>query len=166
MRGIVHAAGVAAIQEAGEVKRRFDRRGLLQAGLAVGVTFAAPWARACEYYSSNLRVTHPWTRATAPGATSAVVCMRFDEVMRADRLIAVETPVAAGAEMGGTYAGPAVDFAIPEGQESVLSEAGTHVLLIGLRIGLEIARTYPLKLVFEKGDIVIATLNVDYARFK
>ena len=142
------------------------RRGVLQAGLVLGVGVGAHSARACEYFSPNLRVFHPWTRATGDDATFAVVCMKFDEVTKSDRLIGVETPVAAGAEMGGLAAGPAVSFPIPRGQESSLAENGTYLRLVNLRFPLEVARSYPLRLVFETGAVVEASLNVDFTSFR
>jgi copper(I)-binding protein len=91
--------------------------------------------------------------------------MKFDEVTETDRLIGVETPVATGAELAGEGAtGRAVNLLIPEGRETLLSEEGTHIRLLGLKHPLLIARVYPLQLVFEKGSIVNATLNVDYLR--
>jgi hypothetical protein len=110
-----------------------------------------------------LRFTQPWTRATADGAAFAIVCMSFDEVTTTDRLIKVETPVASGAEMGGVGAGPVVDFLIPEGKESVLSETGTFIKLVGLRHPLEAGRTFPFTLTFEKGGVVEGDLDVAYA---
>jgi copper(I)-binding protein len=142
------------------------RRGVLRVAIAACAPFAWPSARACEYFADGLRVSHPWTRATPPGATSAVLCMGFDEVTADDRLIAVETPVAEGAEMGGATAGGAVNFVIPAGQATALTEQGSFVRLVGLRHSLEIGRTYPLKLGFERAGLVIASLNVDYARFR
>jgi len=143
-----------------------SRRRLLQGGLAFAVSLLAPQARACEFFSSNLRIFHPWTRATEAGAAFAVVCMKFDEVLHDDRLIGVETPLARGAEMGGAGAGPRVDFAIRAGAESLLSEAGTHLRLVGLTQAIEVARAYPLKLVFERGGEVNTLLNVDYTSFR
>ncbi|NWG74247.1 MAG: copper chaperone PCu(A)C [Rubrivivax sp.] len=140
------------------------RRVLLHAGIAMGAALVAPRVRACEYYASTLRITHPWTRASMPGDTSAVVCMLFDEVSQTDRLIGVDTPVAERAEMGGVGAAPRVDFVVAQGQVSELSEAGTYVRLVGLKQPLQIGRAYPLTLVFEKGGEVGATLNVDYLR--
>jgi len=147
------------------MSRLIRRRGLVQAGLALGSALLWRPGQACEYFGTTLRVTHPWTRATADMADEAVLCMRFDEVSRSDRLIGVQTPVATGAVMGGVPAGGAVDLAIPAGRETVLSEAGTHIRLVGLKFPLEVARTYPLQLVFEHGGVIEATLNVDYGRF-
>ena len=143
----------------------FARRQLLRAGLGAGAMLALPSARACEFYAANLRITHPWTRASAPGATSAMVCMRFDEVTLPDRLIGVESPVAESAEMGGVAIIGPVNLAIPADQLITLSEAGPHIRLLGLRHALLVAREYPLTLVFERSGSVQATLSVDYERF-
>jgi copper(I)-binding protein len=141
------------------------RRALLRASLAVGAGLAWPMARGCEFFAPHLRVEHPWTRATAPGETVAGIDMKIDRVTRADRLIAVETPVAAGAELVGGNAGTSIDLPLPPGQETVLSEPGLFIRLTGLKHPLEIARSYPLQLTFEFGGVVNATLNVDYMRF-
>lgn len=158
---------------------RLIRRDLLRASLTCGVALLSPAARACEFFSPTLRITHPWTRASEPGATTAVVSMRFDEVSRDDRLVQLHTPVAAAAEMGGRAltasgtgssagagAGAGLDFFIPAGQESGLSEGGRFVRLLDLRHPLEVGRSYPLTLVFEQGGTVNATLTVDFARFR
>ena len=154
------------------MRRTIGRRGRLCMGAGFGVSIFVPAARACELITSTLRVTHPWTRATGPEATTAVLCMKFDEVQEADRLISVQSPVAAGAEMAGAGAemagagaGPTVDFVIPRGGETLLSESGTYVRLTGLKFPLLVGRSYPLTLGFEKAGNYIATLSVDYSRF-
>ena len=134
--------------------------------LGIGASLWPATARACEFYSANMRIIHPWTRATTHGATHAVVCMKFDEVTRADRLIAVETPVATAAQMGGAAAGTPVNFLIPQGQESSLDETGTCLQLIGLKQALAVGTSYPLQLVFEQAGVVNASLTVDYADFR
>lgn len=144
----------------------FPRRGLLQAGLALGAGLVLPAARACEFYTGNLTIVHPWTRASAAGATTAIVCMSFLDVTQTDRLIGAQTPVADGAELGGdATAGPGLDFEIAAGQTAVLSERGVHLRLVGLKFPLPVGRTYPLVLSFEKAGPINATLTVDYARF-
>ena len=99
-------------------------RVLMQTGLAWGVALLAPSARACEAIAANLTIDHPRTRATAEGATSAIVCMSFQDVTQADHLTGVQTPIASGAEMGGDGARPWVSFAICEGRTTVLGESG------------------------------------------
>jgi copper(I)-binding protein len=140
-----------------------QRRRLLRAGAATAFVLASPWALGHEYYTRNLRISHPWTRATAGDATSAVVCMTIDEVIKADRLIGIESPVAAGAEMVGAAAAAPLDIALPLGKEIILSELGSVVRLVGLRHPLELGRSYPLTLVFADGGEVEATLDVAYA---
>jgi copper(I)-binding protein len=140
------------------------RRALLRAGGAVAIGLALPPARACEFFSTHLRIYHPWSRATAEGDAFAVLCMRFDEVRSPDRLIRVETPVATGAEMNGPARGRAVDIAIPAGRETELSETGTFIRLTGLKHPLEVGRNYPLKLVFAHGGVVDADIDIDFER--
>jgi copper(I)-binding protein len=144
----------------------FSRRHAVHAGLALAASLALPAARACEFMTSTLRVTHPWTRATAHDATSAMLCMRFDEVSETDRLILVETPIASSSEMGGVLARPEVDFLIPQGEETYLDDSGTFVRLLGLTQPLQLGRSYPLRLGFEKGGVFNTTVSVDFGRFR
>jgi hypothetical protein len=141
------------------------RRTVLHGVGALGLWGLLPRAQACEYFGSTLRITHPWTRATAPDARFAAVCMKLDEVSENDRLVGVRTPVAEGAEIVGPDARPGVDLPIAAGSEIQLTENGTHVRLLRLTQPLEIACSYPLVLHFEKAGAVRTTLNVDYARF-
>jgi copper(I)-binding protein len=141
------------------------RRRLLACLLGLGVAPLARVARACEIEARNLRVTHPWTRATSPGDAWAVVGMKIDAVTLPDRLIGVESPVAAGAVLAGpNQADTAVDLPIPAGEETLLAEDRLHVRLVGLRAPLEFGRTYPLTLRFARGDVVVTQLTVDYPR--
>jgi hypothetical protein len=105
---------------------------------------------------------HPWVRASAPGADSAILNLTIEDVTEDDRLVDVRCIVAAGAALGGPEAAPVVDYAIPAGRTTVLGEDGTHVLLTGLRFPLHMGRTFPLMVTFEKGGIAMASLNVDY----
>jgi hypothetical protein len=140
------------------------RRSFLRAGLAVSTVLLVPAAKACETFTATLRILHPWTRATAAGDPFAVVCLTFDEVTSADRLIGVKSPVATGAEMGGDQSGGPVDVLIPAGRETVFSEEGVHVRLVGLKHPLGLGRAYPLTLIFEKGGSIGTELSVDYPR--
>lgn len=148
------------------MNKHFQRRRLLQGGIALGVSLLLPDARACEFFATSMRVLHPWTRASAAGADSVALYMKFDEVTQADRLIGVRTPVAEGARM----AGPAfdgkprqdIDFAIARGSTAEFTEDGTHVRLTGLKQTIEVGRAYPLQLVFEKGGTINAQFEVDF----
>jgi copper(I)-binding protein len=142
----------------------FNRRKILLAGAGFGTALMLPQARACEFFSTTLRVTHPWTRASKPGQTTAVVSMKIDEVLATDRLIAVETTVASGAVMvGGDGSGTSkLDFVFNPGTETEIGETGPQLKLVGLKFPLEIARTYDLRLIFEKGGVMNADLSIDY----
>jgi periplasmic copper chaperone A len=142
------------------IKRQ--RRLALQALWAASLGWALPQARACEFYTGLLRVTHPWTRATASDATTAVLCMRLDEVTTADRLIGASTPVATGAEMGGVEPGRSVDIPVPVDQITELTEDGPHIRLTGLKHALQVGRDYPLTLEFERSGLVLARMSVDF----
>ncbi len=141
------------------------RRHLLLSASAAYFGLARP-ARGCEFFSSHLRIWHPWTRSTRVDADTAKLCMRFDEVQRADRLIGVETPVAAGVRLAGPGA-PAtaqgLSLPIREGETLTLTEDGLHLELLDLQQPLQIGRSYPLRLLFEFAEPVNATLNVDFS---
>ena len=139
------------------------RRHLL---IALGCAGLARPSRACEFFSSHLRIWHPWTRATRVDADSARLCMRFDEVRQTDRLIGVETPVAAGVRLAGPgvpSGGTGLSLLIREGEELTLSEEGLHIELLDLQQPLQVGRSFALRLVFESAGPVEALLNVDYA---
>jgi hypothetical protein len=146
------------------IPRTLCRRSFLGAGLAVSTALLVPAARACETFTATLRILHPWTRATAAGDPFAIVCLTFDEVTSTDRLIDVKSPVATGAEMGGERSGGPVDVLIPAKRETVFSEEGIHVRLVGLKHPLGLGRAYPLTLIFEKGGSIRTDLSVDYPR--
>lgn len=150
-----------------------DRRQLLRQGLALAGALALPAARACEVQAEFLRITHPWTRATAPDAAFAVLCMRIDEVTADDRLVGVQTPVADGvwlpqrltdASTAHATAQP-LDLPIPAGSHIEMHEQGLHLRLAPLRLALEAGRMYPLELHFARSGVVRATLSVDFPRF-
>lgn len=142
-----------------------NRRVLIQTSLAWGLTLRAPAARSCEFVTARFKIIHPWARASVPGATSAAISMIFQEVSESDRLIGASTPVAEYIEMGGANAASVVDFPIAAGQSSALSEQGTHLKLVGLKMPLYVAGSYPLTLVFEKVGPIETNLSIDYARF-
>lgn len=144
------------------MNKAIGRRFVLRTGIAAGAAVLLPAARACEFFTTNLRIVTPWTRATMVGTTAAVVGMTFDDVAQDDRLIGVETPVAESAVMVGPGVGPQVNFAIPKGKQTVLGETGTILRLEGLKTPMGVGRIYPLTLIFDKGSTVVADLHVLY----
>jgi copper(I)-binding protein len=144
------------------VQYRLDRRRVLSLAAASLAGLAMRPANACEFYTDTLRVTHPWTRASAPGATSALLGMRIDQVKVADRLIEVSTPIASGAELVGAPGHP-LSVEIPAGSDLDFSESGIQLRLTGLKSPLFTGRDYPLVIAFEHGGVVEARLIVDQA---
>ena len=142
----------------------FDRRAVLHAGVAAGAALLIPAARACEVAVGHFTIVHPWTLASARTATSAIVCMTFQDVTQTDRLIGAQSMVATSADMGGQAAAPGVNFVIHSQQTSVLHEDGVHLRLLGLKFPLQQGREYPMTLVFEKAGAVHTTLSVDFER--
>ncbi|MFT7773052.1 copper chaperone PCu(A)C [Roseateles sp.] len=142
------------------------RRHLL---IALGTAGLVRPASACEFFSSRMRIWHPWTRATRVDADTARLCMRFDEVQASDRLIGLETPVATGARLAGPGAPEGrqgLSLPIPAGQELTLTEDGLHIELLDLQQPLQVGRSFPLRLIFESAEPVNAMLNVDYASLR
>jgi hypothetical protein len=144
---------------------RAGRRRLLGAAAALAAGALCPPARAFEVVAEYLRITHPWTRGTAPGASFGVLCMKLDEVLEDERLIGVRTPVADGVRLAGSAPDVPLDLAIPAGSLIEMHEQGLHLQLTGLRLDLEAGRSYPLELQFARSGVVRAVLSVDFPRF-
>lgn len=142
------------------------RRLLAASALAACAGIGSTRVRACEVWTGSFRILHPWTRASAPEARDAAVCLVIDDIQEADRLVGAATPVAERAEMGGEHAAPEVDWAFAPGRSVELSENGTYLRLVGLRFPLQVGRSYPLRLDFEVAGPVFATLSVDFGRFR
>jgi copper(I)-binding protein len=145
--------------------RSARRRELIKAGLAIGLGAMSSAPRACEVLLPNLRLVHPWTRATRAGSNVAIVCMAIEDVTESDRLIGVRTPVAAGATLGGVATGVDLPLDIPAGRPTLLGEDGPHIVLTGLRFALHAGRAFPLLVMFEKGGIASISLTVDFPAF-
>jgi copper(I)-binding protein len=141
------------------------RRALLQMGLAIPAAATLPRpARACEFFAPNLRIYRPWSRATATGDAFAVLCMTFDEVTLADRLLEVRTPVAERVVLQREGHATPVDLALPIGTSTELDEGGLHLRLLGLKHPLGVGRNYPLEVRFERGGTVVGDFDVIYER--
>lgn len=141
------------------------RRHALRAGAALGLGLAGVRSHACEFFALTLRITHPWTRATPEDAEGATVSMKFDEVSDDEQLVGVLTPVARRAELLGVDGRPMAALAIPRGRVTLLSEHGLRLRLADLTMPLELTRSYPMTLLFEKSGAVRLDLSIDYQRF-
>ncbi len=147
------------------MNHHISRRWMLRSGVGMGGALLLPSARACEVQAEFLRITHPWTRGTAPGAEFGVLCMRIDNVTADDRLIGVQTSVAGGVQIAGAPDGQPLDLAIPAGSNIDMHEQGLHLRLAPLRLTLHAGRSYELQLTFARSGVVVTTLSVDFPRF-
>jgi periplasmic copper chaperone A len=142
-----------------------QRRRILGLGAALGGCALIRPVRACEFATVNFIIVHPWTRASAPAASTAVVGMRLQDVVRDDQLLGASTPVAEAAELVGADGLVVPGLAIPAQRITVLGESGPQLRLLGLRWALQQGREYPLQLHFADAGVVNSRLSVDYTRF-
>jgi copper(I)-binding protein len=125
---------------------------------------ALPSARACDFFTTRLRVYRPWARETPLSEGTAHIFMRFDEVSQSDRLIGVESPMAEGADMVVNGKVGKIDLHIPAGVDTELLESGVFIRLTGLKQALMLGREYPLTLIFEHGGALSADMDIDFTR--
>jgi copper(I)-binding protein len=124
-------------------------------------------ALADDYTLKNLRINHPYARATPAGARVGGVYFTIDNGgNESDRLVRVETPVAGAAEIHSmTMDGNVMRMRqiaaldIPAHSKATFSPGGYHVMLVNLKWPLAAGEMIPLRLTFEKsGTIEIAVL--------
>ena len=124
-----------------------------------------------DYKVGELKIDHPWSRAT-PGAitTGAVYLIVTAQGDTPDRLIAVETPRAAKAELHTmTMDGDVMRMRqisaieVNPGEPAVLKPGGLHIMLIGLTAPMREKERFPLTLTFEKAGKVEVQIAVEAA---
>jgi periplasmic copper chaperone A len=138
---------------------------IVLAALALG----AGALSAKEVQLKNLRIGHPFARATPPGAAAASAFMRVENAGKeADRLLRAASPVAGTVEIhemtmdGGVMkmrAVPGID--IKPGALVTLKPGGYHVMLMNLKEPLVAGKTFPMTLTFEKAGSVELTVEVE-----
>lgn len=137
---------------------------LLLAALSAPACFAAS-----EYKAGELSIADPWSMELPPNApTVAAYFVIHNNGVNADRLLGVETPIAAKAQLHEhVHANglmkmqqvPGVD--VPAGGNADFAPMGYHVMLLELKDkpALVAGKRFPLTLHFERsGDV---TLQVD-----
>jgi copper(I)-binding protein len=122
----------------------------------------SPFAAANDYQVGELQIEHPWSRAMPPVApTAAAYFVVHNQGLESDRLLSLETPVAAKAEMHEHVHADGVmkmqqvqSVAIPAGAEVKFEPMGYHVMLFGLQQQAKEGERFPLTLTFEKAGKV------------
>ena len=145
-------------------------RSVFSSLLAFAVLFStAVWGH--DYTAGDLKIGHPYTRTTPPGATVAGAYLSIDNKGKAaDKLLRASSPAAGLVElhsmsMDGNVmrmrAVPAIDVA--PGATVKLAPGGLHVMLQELKRPLKKGERVPLTLVFERAGEVKVELAVQDA---
>lgn len=129
--------------------------------LAIAAAFFCAPASGHEYYGKNFKVIHPWADASAPGATSAEVYMKIEQISEGDRLLAAQTSLADKVELraGPATIEPLAAIELPPGPDIDLDASRSYLRLVNLTAPLEWGRSYAMTLVFEKSgplDVMIS----------
>lgn len=141
---------------------------LLKFVLSVLLTAIGPLAFAHDYSAGDLKIGHPYTRTTPPGAVAAGAYLSIENKGKAaDKLLRAASPAAGLVElhsmsMDGNVmrmrAVPSIDVAA--GATVKLAPGGLHVMLQDLKRPLKEGERIPMTLVFERAGEVKVELAV------
>jgi periplasmic copper chaperone A len=137
------------------------------AALAVLLLLAMS-ARSGDYKVGNLAITDPWSRPTPPIASVGAVYFSITNASRkADRLLAISSPIARQAEIhesrvvnGTVEMRPVESIECPPGATVRIEPGGLHVMLLGLTHPLAAGTTFPLSLRFRDAGSVTVQVAV------
>ena len=139
-------------------------RRLLGAVLAAMAALSLSAGVAAHAYPlADFTLIHPWADATAADAVDAPVYFTIDNASGSDRLIRGHSPIADSVELrpGDDRAAPALASMTVGSPDAMAFVAGRpHLLLRGLKAGLQWGRSYPLTLFFEKAGPVSVMVSI------
>lgn len=124
------------------------------------------WAH--DYQLGPLKIIHPWTRATAPGAAAGGGFLKIENTGDADRLIGAAAEVSAVVELhtmvmdGEVMRMRKLDKGIelPAGATTELKPGSLHIMFIDLKAPLKEGTRFPLTLKFEKAGEIQVDVSV------
>jgi len=136
------------------------------ASLLVLVFTAQSAAQTADARVGQLTVSNAWSRPTPPSAAVAAVYFSVSNLgSKADRLVAVSSPIAANAEMHESRSARGIiemrevtSLLCPAGATVNSEPGGLHVMLIGLHHPLIAGAAFPLSLRFLEAGVL--TLQV------
>ncbi|WP_373975644.1 copper chaperone PCu(A)C [Chitinibacter sp. SCUT-21] len=139
----------------------------MKLGLALMLTMGT--ALAHDYQVGELKIGHPWTRATAPAAKMGGVFLSVNNLgAEGDTLLKAESTVAELTELhkmemvdGVMKMRQMTSITIPAKGELKLSPGGLHIMLINLKQPLQEGEKIPLKLTFAKAGVVEVKVKVE-----
>ena len=126
-------------------------------------------AMAGDYTLGNLTISHPWSRATAPGIPMGVAYLAItNRGKAADALVAASTPAAAQVEIHQTTLSdgmarmrPVQEVVIAPGSTVKIEPGGIHLMLVGLKQPLSPLDTVPLTLRFRDAGEITIQLSIE-----
>jgi copper(I)-binding protein len=140
-------------------------------GFTVVALLASAPAAPHGYDKGDIRLRHPWARATPPGATVGAGYLEIrNNGKTADRLVGAVSPVAERVELHVTsHEGDvmkmreAPTLEVPARQRFTLRAGGPHLMLVGLKKPLAKGDRVPLTLRFERAGEIQVELEVQAA---
>ena len=138
------------------------------AALVAAALLAAP-AIAHEVTLGSLKLTDLWTRATPPGAPTAVGYLTItNSGNEPDKLIGASSPLAEKGELhlmavkDGVMTMRTIDdgIEIPAGGAVTLAPAGFHIMFVTLKEPLKEGGKMPVTLTFEKAGSIDTFLHI------
>lgn len=136
------------------------------AALGIALAMSAAPAAAHDYGAGDLRIEHPWSRATPAAAQVASGYMVIrNEGTAPDRLVAIRSDISATAEVhsmsvddkGVMTMRPVEDgLEIPAGGAVELKPGAYHIMFVGLKAPPRQGEPFAATLTFEKaGDVAV-----------
>lgn len=140
-------------------------------GAAVAALTIATATFAHDYTLGDLKIDHPWARASAGAAANGAAYMTITTAgAAADQLVKAASPVADKVELHTHILDgdvmrmrPVSGITVNVGEPAVLRPGGLHVMLIGLKEPLKEGSQFPLTLTFEKAGTVTVQVDVEGA---
>jgi len=144
--------------------------GGLLAALVLGATAAVP-LHAHDYSFGDLRITHPWAKASLKGVPNSAAYMAITNTGETDdTLIAASADVSRAVEIHTMTMKDGVmrmrqledGIPLPASETVTLEPGGLHVMLIGLNDRLEKGESFAMTLTFEKaGQLEVEAIVED-----
>lgn len=142
--------------------------------VAVAIALAAPSSASAHGFThGNITITHPFLRETPPTARNGAGCLVLTNVgSEADTLLAVETSAAREVQFHRTVIEDGIasmrpienGFRIPAGEEVVIGEGGTHLMLVDLAQPIREGELVEATLIFEESGMLQMYFEVEPVR--
>jgi copper(I)-binding protein len=142
----------------------------LFAAASIGLVALCTPAFAHDYTVGDIKIDHPYARATPPNANVAGGFMTIENMgAEADRLIGAESGLSERVEIHEMamendvmkMRALADGLELPAGATTELKPGGYHVMFLGLKQPLAEGESYPVTLVFEKAGKLEVELKIE-----